>query len=593
MEVGSKVQVTWEDGKVYDGKVIDLHHTFVKIRYKRFNKNYDEWWDLNKDGKRVMRLDDVQKTSDDLNGSEKKKASRVRKGMNSDTGDATTEDDAERVSNPGDGTSDVAIRCSRSSGLDPLGSGGVAQCSNGMDEVSLPSGSASDGTDGVVHDSFLPSGPGNEKGGVVHDKDSQFGGQKRLLHSDSEEDGSRWEVVENRRKKSRQGSPLLASGTETIEAVGNNTTEVESQRMNRPAGPGPCKFCGVLIVAESVACQGCGCRFHTDVLCLGVGREVVQVLRSNNDGALSYNCNECRLSNSSEQSVDGPYHGVLRQIICTIGEMARLMRAQKQELGRAPVIASTQQNSVSRSIDQLPQKEILQQVRELREREKRAESIVFRGLGDLTIPNVSLKFEAICRELNLPNIQLLGLSKIGTNDMYRARIADKELRRLLLLKASQLKDSQQFARVFINRDLTKQQRLEVVERRRQRFGGRNNVGNSGEDSEERADHFAARANGISVETVRPAQRTGDRSVPQTTFASVAKNGQPRGRGSVAAVRNHFESAMQHTRDIPLRGSQGRGENSRVRGSRGHGRGRGRGSGQNNNVNYGSIPKINF
>ena len=218
---------------------------------------------------------------------------------------------------------------------------------------------------------------------------------------------------------------------------------------------------------------------------------------------------------------------------------------------------------------------------------------MFRGLGNLMIPNVSLKFEAICRELNLPNIQLLGLSKIGTNNMYRARIADKELRRLLLLKASQLKDSQQFARVFINRDLTKQQRLEVVERRRQRFGGRNNVGNSGEDSEERADHFAARANCISVETVRPAQRTGDRSVPQTNFASVAKNGQPRGRGSVAAVRNHFESAMQHTRDIPLRGSQERGENSRVRGSRGHGRGRGRGSGQNNNVNYGSIPKINF
>ena len=75
---------------------------------------------------------------------------------------------------------------------------------------------------------------------------------------------------------------MLASGTETIEAVGNNTTEVESQRMNRPAGPGPCKFCGVLIVAESVACQGCGCRFHTDVLCLGLGREFVQVLRLNN-----------------------------------------------------------------------------------------------------------------------------------------------------------------------------------------------------------------------------------------------------------------------------------------------------------------------
>ena len=64
---------------------------------------------------------------------------------------------------------------------------------------------------------------------------------------------------------------------------------------------------------------------------------------------------------------------------------------------------------------------------------------------------------------------MTGLTKIGAGDLYRAKIANKDQRQNLLLKVSALKNSQLFSRVYINRDLTKQQRDEVVSARRQRL----------------------------------------------------------------------------------------------------------------------------
>ena len=59
----------------------------------------------------------------------------------------------------------------------------------------------------------------------------------------------------------------------------------------------------------------------------------------------------------------------------------------------------------------------------------------------------------------------------GKNDQFShsAKIANKDQRQNLLLKVAALKNSQLFSRVYINRDLTKQQRDEVVSARRQRL----------------------------------------------------------------------------------------------------------------------------
>ena len=117
----------------------------------------------------------------------------------------------------------------------------------------------------------------------------------------------------------------------------------------------------------------------------------------------------------------------------------------------------------------LSRNDVLSQVRELKEREKRTDSIILRGFGDKTLEEVNTVFESICQELGMPVIPLMGLAKLpSTIPIYRARIANEDQRRSLISKAPELRHSQRFSQLYINRDLTRQQREDIKLRRQQR-----------------------------------------------------------------------------------------------------------------------------
>ena len=331
-----------------------------------------------------------------------------------------------------------------------------------------------------------PSGPDDYASGGVVPPDEENCGRKRRkgsedLCSDDNEEGADTEGLSQ--KKSRVTSPLQPTGAERDGNVSTEPREQVRHSAGLEAGQCVCSFCSLEVGGPRICCQVCKGTFHAEVVCLGVNSDVVDVLKRNDDGALSYNCTECRLVSTNNSATEGSYGPVLKQVICTVKELTKYVRDKGQGDGSRHVHGSSNPDgshwqTMPQRGQTLSRNDVLDQVRELKEREKRADSIIFRGFGDVALEEVNSRFEGICQELNLPIIPLTGITKISSAPtLYRAKVANETQRRTLLLKAPELKHSRQFSQVYINRDLTKQQREEVMERRkRRRLGQDGNVG---------------------------------------------------------------------------------------------------------------------
>ena len=405
-----------------------------------------------------------------------------------------------------------------------------------------------------------PSGSSTEVlGGVVQDKTDRSCRKRKEFDGSDEEEES---MDSTAQKKARNTSPLPLSSTVGTEVVSNHpSTEQATPRRLQEARQEKCKFCSSVVDDCKIECQVCEGTFHADVLCLGVEEDVVCVLKRNDNGAISYNCTECRLDVAQRETA-GPYGAVLKQLICTVGEVVKILKDGKGIVQKSEASGSAMQSGVSnqaagpQSSNTLAslgtvehRNEILGQVRELREREKRADSIVIRGLGNISLEEVNTKFESMCQELQVPLIPLTGLTKIGAGDLYRARIANKEQRQSLLLKVSALKNSQTFSRVYINRDLTKQQREEVVRARRARLRSDSTVHSSG----------------------------------QPTGRSLSGNNDQNQLGSGQGLSGNRGTGSNREPVAPVRGRP-------CGGASGRGRGRG-GSADTSRVNFNSIPHV--
>ena len=110
---------------------------------------------------------------------------------------------------------------------------------------------------------------------------------------------------------------------------------------------------------------------------------------------------------------------------------------------------------------------IRDEVREMRERERRQKSIIIRGLPNFTTNAVADKFKDVSRFLLEKVVELSCIRTIDVSKgIFRGDVEDPD-RRLLLNKVSKLKNSQ-FNSIFISKDLTYQQRQELFQRRRKR-----------------------------------------------------------------------------------------------------------------------------
>ena len=255
------------------------------------------------------------------------------------------------------------------------------------------------------------------------------------------------------------------------------STSLDDVRVGDPARDQPhCEMCSGVIEGREIPCDRCKKSFHPRVMCLGVPETAVQVLFTTHNGSLNYVCCDCRVSSSSPPSSSPPAsspvdQGGINQLLGIVKGMLREVNTLMNEakINRLQERNPASSHSQSRAERQSPtltnsRKDILDGIREISEREKRKDTLVFRGFRADDAPQMISRFREVCLYLDVGHIELSEVVKIN-NSLFRAKIPNARDRLRLLAETRRLKGSDQYGRAFIQRDLTYQQRQEMIAKR--------------------------------------------------------------------------------------------------------------------------------
>ena len=217
-------------------------------------------------------------------------------------------------------------------------------------------------------------------------------------------------------------------------------------------------------------------------MCSGLPQHMLDAIAKYDGAGISFICTTCRMNRGRSPSADQlPASEVLSQLfqqikgICStvkdlVDQVKALTLAAAPGQGPTSVPLSTfqptepspQQPAVNyRSI-------VHEELKEMKERDKRKQSVIIKGLKATSGSDLAVKFEQLTEQQMGRKVSLSDISAIsGHTGIYRAKITDDELRRTVLEKAKTLRNTE-YNDVYISRDLTYAQRAELFARRKAR-----------------------------------------------------------------------------------------------------------------------------
>ena len=287
------------------------------------------------------------------------------------------------------------------------------------------------------------------------------------------------------------------------ESVGDVDEDASSAVTNQNAEVSLCGTCEKPLGEESIGCDECEDWLHNTDMCTGLTQDILDAIGRYNGQGIKFVCTKCRLKSSrpkgnstvgnSETHIVDMVSQLFQQLrgICNVvqslAEEVKLITSQTRErssgsessghprpapnaqsaqssMTYASVTASPPVHSMSSSEDY--RKVVREELRELEEQRKRKNSLVIRGLQASSAREAVAKFETLSQHLIQQKVTLTDVVRISSEtDLYRGKVSDDELKKCLLDKAKQLKNSGQYNSVYIRRDLTFKQRQVLKARR--------------------------------------------------------------------------------------------------------------------------------
>ena len=198
-------------------------------------------------------------------------------------------------------------------------------------------------------------------------------------------------------------------------------------------------------------------------------------------------CMKCRLDRpldgASSQTSDTEMRETMRQLfhqVCGMSaaiaglttQLTALVEKSSEPLITQPTPEQTQnppnQSSPKEAPPTIDRDAIREEVREQREREKRRNSIIIKGLHATSANDVVTKFESLSEAHLGGKVTVTDVVKIpNQTHMYRANIMSDEHRKRVLDQARNLRGTSSEV-VFISKDLTRAQRTAMYEKRKAR-----------------------------------------------------------------------------------------------------------------------------
>ena len=180
---------------------------------------------------------------------------------------------------------------------------------------------------------------------------------------------------------------------------------------------------------------------------------------------IAFICSSCRFSlpyspdhqNRSNQPVSqesvNQLFEMVKAVTITVGNLAEAVKQQGEKC-------------VGSHSCKLDDNALYTKFSEFEDRTRRKDSIIVKGIQATDANHFSITFESITEKIIGEKLTPVRVHCIDQNKaIYRADIPNRELRIKLLQNAKKLKDDNQYKNIYINKDLTFQQRKEARERR--------------------------------------------------------------------------------------------------------------------------------
>ena len=252
-----------------------------------------------------------------------------------------------------------------------------------------------------------------------------------------------------------------------------------------------CGTCDGDVGDEAIGCDECETWVHNTEMCSGLTQDMIGAISRYQGSGIKFVCMKCRVtytaargkspSSSTEPHMAELVGQLFRQVkgISNIVQelvtqvKALSIQSKPNQLISAPPPNPSYASALSSTtgpVNASPPLEyrtlVREELRELEEQRKRRDSLVIRGLEANSAQAAVKKFETVSEHLIQHKVTLEDVVRIPSEtDLYRGKIKDDSTRKLILDKAKNLKGSTQFGSVFIRRDLTYNQRMELRARR--------------------------------------------------------------------------------------------------------------------------------
>ena len=249
-----------------------------------------------------------------------------------------------------------------------------------------------------------------------------------------------------------------------------------------------------------IGCDECEVWVHGTEMCSGLPSHLIEAILSYGGEGIKFICMKCRLNTSAPDKGDGSdptdkstqehshLIGTIQQLFQQFQGMCNMIANLSDELKH---LAQSMQPAVTRNAEEVPgstppqpsssqttsasptlptdqpalRSVIVEEVREMREREKRKQSIIIKGLNTGSTAEATRMFKDLSSLKFGCEITLSDVTPIKDHvGMFRARITSDEQRKHVLDQAKMLKGTQ-FDGVYISRDLTRAQRTVLYEKR--------------------------------------------------------------------------------------------------------------------------------
>ena len=270
--------------------------------------------------------------------------------------------------------------------------------------------------------------------------------------------------------------------------VGKTVSSDEPPPQGETGGSGTqyCVSCSKEADDKAIGCDSCERWVCNTVMCSGLPQQLLNAINEYSGQGIKFLCTQCRITRqssptkSSQTQMMELVSQLFQQVqgICTtlqgLTDKVTLLTSKPNPQPNPESTLERTQPTFPTPPSKQPTKPdeyraiIRDEVKEIREREKRRHSVIVKGLKVKSGAELIDKFGHMTGEVMGTVVSLSEVAVIPNHpDVFRAKIMNDDHRKLVLEKAKYLRDSS-FHSVFVSRDLTFAQRAELFQRRQSR-----------------------------------------------------------------------------------------------------------------------------